>query len=65
MDYSGRIKFLESSVAAMDKEMLECKDEIRVKHLENKKSEYSAEIRRLYKLQWEESTQRVEFDDDR
>lgn len=40
-------------------------DTDRIKYLNQKKSEYESELRRLNKLQWEEDTQRVNIDDDR
>ena len=67
-DIKGKIRKLEESVQIIEKQITtliesDDSDVLRIKSLEEKKSQYNAEIRRLNKLSWEETHERVDFDD--
>lgn len=67
-DIKERIRKLEESVQFIEKQITtliesDDSDVLRIKSLEEKKSQYNAEIRRLNKLSWEETHERVDFDD--
>jgi predicted enzyme involved in methoxymalonyl-ACP biosynthesis len=67
-DIKGKIRKLEESVQMIEKQITtliesDDSDVLRIKSLEEKKSQYNAEIRRLNKLSWEETHERVDFDD--
>lgn len=68
MDYKTQIRKLNESIQMIEKQITtliesEDSDVLRIKSLEEKKSQYNAEIRRLTKLDWEETHERVDFDD--
>lgn len=68
MDYKDQIRKLEENVQFIEKQITELiksddSDMLRIKSLEDKKSKYNAEIRRLNKILWEETHERVDFDD--
>lgn len=65
MSYSSRIKTLQESITAMEKQISEATDPAIAENLKSKKTDYESEVRRLIRLQFEEDTQRVHFDDDR
>lgn len=67
-DIKEKIRKLEESVQMIEKQITtliesDDSDVLRIKSLEEKKSQYNAEIRRLNKLSWEETHERVDFDD--
>jgi predicted enzyme involved in methoxymalonyl-ACP biosynthesis len=67
-DIKGKIRKLEESVQMIEKQITtliesDDSDVLRIKSLEEKKSQYNAEIRRLNKISWEETHERVDFDD--
>jgi multidrug resistance efflux pump len=68
MDYKMQVRKLEESIQMIEKQITNLiesddSDVLRIKSLEEKKSQYQAEIRRLNKLSWEETHERVYFDD--
>jgi multidrug resistance efflux pump len=68
MDYKMQVRKLEESIQMIEKQITNLiesddSDVLRIKSLEEKKSQYQAEIRRLNKLSWEETHERVDFDD--
>jgi hypothetical protein len=65
MDYSSRIATLTESVKVIEKQIAEATDPGVIQVLNSKKSTYESEIRRLIRVQFEEDTQRVRFDEDR
>lgn len=66
MNYAHRIGILTESVKNIERRLREASCNINeMTELNNRKSEYESEIRRLNRLQWEEDTQRVNFDDER
>lgn len=68
MSYYSKIKFLEESVMMLNGVMADAKSENnkeKVTETSAKIISYEEEIRRLKKLQFEEDTQTVYFDDDR
>jgi hypothetical protein len=67
-DIKGKIRKLEESVQMIEKQITtliesDDSDVLRIKSLEEKKSQYNAEIRRLNKISWEETHERIDFDD--
>jgi hypothetical protein len=69
MSYKGRIKHLEEMHKLLDKQINEMQnnhphvDEVHLAEMKKKKLQLKDEISRLNKLQWEEDTQRVGYDD--
>lgn len=69
MSYKGRIKHLEEMHKLLDKQINEMQtnhphvDEIYLADMKKKKLQVKDEIIRLNKLQWEEDTQRVGYDE--
>jgi TolA-binding protein len=67
-DIKGKIRKLEESVQMIEKQITtliesDDSDVLRIKSLEEKKSQYNSEIRRLNKISWEETHERIDFDD--
>lgn len=65
MNYEKRIQTLQESIAIMEKQISETTESAITENLKSKKTDYESELRRLIRLQYEEDTQRVHFDDDR
>jgi len=71
MPYKSRIAHLEESHKVLDKQITDMQrnhphvEEDKVAELKKKKLALKDEISKLRKLQFEEDTQRVNFDDDR
>jgi hypothetical protein len=71
MPYKARIAHLEESHKVLDKQIADMQrnhphvEEDKVAELKKKKLSLKDEISKLRKLQFEEETQRVNFDDDR
>lgn len=65
MSYVKRIETLQESLKQIEKQITEATETATIETLKNKKYTFESEIRRLIRLQWEEDTQRVHFDDDR
>jgi hypothetical protein len=69
MSYKGRIKHLEEMHKLIDKQINEMQinhpgvDVEHLTELKKKKLQFKDEISRLNKLQWEEETQRLKYDD--
>ena len=71
MSYSTQISSLEESQNLLDRQILQLihlktSDNTtldKIATLSDKKNEVATELRRLNRLQWEEDTQRVHFDD--
>jgi len=68
MDYKEMISKCEESVQNIEKQistLIESSesDVLRIQSLEEKKSRFLSEIRRLRRLQWEEDHERVDLDD--
>jgi len=71
MSYSTQISSLEESQNLLDRQILQLihlktSDNTtidKITALSDKKNEVATELRRLNRLQWEEDTQRVHFDD--
>ena len=68
MDYREMISKCEESVQSIEKQistLIESSesDVLRIQSLEEKKSRFLSEIRRLRRLQWEEDHERVDLDD--
>lgn len=68
MDYKEMISKCEESVQNIEKQistLIESSesDVVRIQSLEEKKSRFLSEIRRLRRLQWEEDHERVDLDD--
>lgn len=68
MDYKEMISKCEESVQNIEKQistLIESSesDVVRIQSLEEKKSRFISEIRRLRRLQWEEDHERVDLDD--
>lgn len=69
MSYKNKIKHLEEMHKLLDKQITDMQNNhpgVDVEHLaelKKKKLQLKDEISRLYKLQWEEETQRVGYDD--
>lgn len=68
MDYKEIISKCEESVQNIEKQistLIESSesDVLRIQSLEEKKSRFLSEIRRLRRLQWEEDHERVDLDD--
>jgi hypothetical protein len=71
MSYSTQISSLEESQNLLDRQILQLihlktSDNTtldKITTLSDKKNEVATELRRLNRLQWEEDTQRVHFDD--
>lgn len=68
MDYKEMISKCEESVQSIEKQistLIESSesDVLRIQSLEEKKSRFLSEIRRLRRLQWEEDHERVDLDD--
>lgn len=69
MSYKGRIKHLEEMHKLLDKQINEMQinhphvDEVHLADMKKKKLQVKDEIIRLNKLQWEEDTQRVGYDE--
>lgn len=65
MSYHQKIRSLQESVSKIDVEIKNTVDAVMLNKLQETKSQYMSEIRRLNRLQWEEDHERVHFDDDR
>lgn len=66
MNYANRIQTLNEALRNLERRMRDAGCNVNeMSELSNRKSEYESEIRRLNRLQWEEDTQRVNFEDDR
>lgn len=67
MSYKDQIIRLEQSIQSIEKQITSLiesdSDVLRLKSLEEKKSSFLAEVRRLNRLQWEEDHERVDLDD--
>jgi hypothetical protein len=69
MSYKGRIKHLEEMHKLIDRQINEMQinhpgvDVEHLTELKKKKLQFKDEISRLNKLQWEEETQRLRYDD--
>lgn len=64
MSYLKRIETLQESLRVLTTQLKDdTLTEARRAELDERKSQYESELRRLNKLQWEESTQRVDLDD--
>ena len=66
MSYHSRIQMLSESLALLESEILSANcTATKLNELNERKSQYQSEIRRLTRLQWEEDHERVNFEDDR
>lgn len=65
MSYTKRIETLQEGLKVLEKQITEATEPATIETLKNKKYTFESELRRLIRLQWEEDTERVHFDDDR
>lgn len=65
MSYEKRIETLQEGLKVLENQIADATEPATIETLKNKKYTYESELRRLIRLQWEEDTQRVHFDDDR
>lgn len=65
MDYQYSINKLNEELKNIIRDISQAIDPVLIQNLENKKLAYEDEIRRLTRIQFEENTQSVYFDDDR